>query len=187
MRTNRIPTRLSAISKIFTPAILILQLCAASDLRSAEVRLASTFSAGYLTAQNALAYAVGAEAEWFQQPNISLRADLYALAAKSKPGVLQQSYQAMIGLVYTFARSGPLRSFAGFQPGLGFASVANGAANGIFIYPIMSPVLGLHLQTGERWHLTGHLRYVFGELHYVETGAVYLSELRVGVGFGYNY
>lgn len=30
------------------------------------------------------------------------------------------------------------------------------------------------------------LRYVFGELHYRDTGAVYLSELRMALGFGFS-
>lgn len=154
---------------------------------AAERRAALAFAPGFLTAQSSLAYAAGAEAEWYGEGGISLRADLYALAAKSKPGALQQSYQAMLGLVYTFTRSGPVAPFAGFQPGFGFASATNGRADGLYVYPVMSPVFGLHLNLSEHWHLTAHLRYVFGELHYADTGAVYLSELRAGLGLGFAF
>jgi hypothetical protein len=150
-------------------------------------RGAFNFAPGLLTAQAAVAYAVGAEFEWYDSSRLSMRADVYALTGKSKPGVLQQNYQMMLGVVHSFNSAGPLVPYLGFQPGFGFSSVDNGTASGLYIYPILSPVLGLHVYAGENWHMTANLRYVFGELHYGETGAVYLSELRLGLGIGYGF
>jgi len=167
--------------------ILIFLLLTTTGANAAERRVAVAFAPGYLTAQGTLAYAISTQAEHNLQGRISLRGDLYALAAKSKPGVLQQSYQAMLGIVHNFERSGPLAPFAGFQPGMGFATVTNGVAHGLFVYPTMSPLVGLHLYLGQSWHLTSELRYVFGELHYADTGAVYLSEFRAALGLGYSF
>lgn len=174
-------------SKFMNFEILMFLLLNAAGVNASERRVAVAFAPGYLTAQGTVAYAVSAEAEYNLQGRISLRGDLYALAAKSKPGVLQQSYQAMLGIVYNFERSGALVPFAGFQPGMGFATVSNGVAHGFYIYPTMSPVAGAHLYLGESWHLTSELRYVFGELHYADTGAVYLSEFRATLGLGYSF
>lgn len=145
------------------------------------------FAPGLLTAQATIAYAVGAALERYDASRLSMRADVYALTGKSKLGVLQQNYQMMLGIIYSFDSAGSLRPYLGFQPGLGFASVDNGTANGLYIYPVLSPVLGLHVYAGENWHMTANLRYVFGELHYGDTGAVYLSELRLALGIGYGF
>jgi hypothetical protein len=95
-------------SKFMNFEILMFLLLNAAGVNASERRVAVAFAPGYLTAQGTVAYAVSAEAEYNLQGRISLRGDLYALAAKSKPGVLQQSYQAMLGIVYNFERSGAL-------------------------------------------------------------------------------
>lgn len=170
-----------------TLKILLILLLAAPALMASERRVAAAFAPGFLTAQGAVAYGVGAEAEWYGLAGVSVRGDFYALVAASKSLALQQSYQAMLGIVYNFERSGPLAPFVGFQPGFGFASVRNGIADGLYIYPVMSPLFGAHLFVSESWQVSGHVRYVFGEMNYAETGAVYLSEFRAGLSLGYLF
>jgi hypothetical protein len=170
-----------------TLKILLILLVATAALTASEHRIAASAAPGFLTAQGAIAYGVGAEAEWFSPGRVSVRSDLYALVATSKTLALQQSYQAMLGIVYNFERSGVLAPFVGFQPGFGFASVRNGVADGLYIYPVMSPLAGVHLFINDRWHVSGHVRYVFGEMNYAVTGAVYLSEFRAGLSLGYFF
>lgn len=167
--------------------ILIVAFTFTSGTFAAERRAAVSFAPGFLTAQGAVAYGVGAEAEWYGRAGVSVRGDLYALLGASKSLALQQSYQAMLGIAYNFERSGPLAPFVGFQPGFGFASVRNGVADGLYLYPVMSPLLGAHLFVSESWQVSGHVRYVFGEMNYAETGAVYLSEFRAGVSLGQTF
>jgi hypothetical protein len=57
---------------------------------------------------------------------------------------------------------------------------------GFRLYPALSPFFGLHFPLSESLRLTFALRYVFGELSYRDTGAVYLSELRMALGFGFS-
>ncbi len=167
--------------------LLLISFGVWSGLMAAERRVAASFAPGFLTAQGAVAYGVGAEAEWYGAGGVSFRADIYALAATSKSLPLQQSYQGMFGMVYSFGDGTAATPFVGFQPGFGFAAVRNGVADGYYIYPVMSPVFGVHLPISERWQVTGQVRYVFGEMNYAETGAVYLSEFRAGLSLGYLY
>ncbi len=170
-----------------TLKILLMLVAFTSGSMAAEQRIAASFAPGFLTAQGAVAYGAGAEAEWYREGGVSFRADLYALAATSKSLPLQQSYQGLFGIVYNFGDRTAATPFVGFQPGFGFASVRNGIADGYYIYPVMSPVFGVHLPIGERWLLTGQFRYVFGEMNYAETGAVYLSEFRAGASLGFTF
>ncbi len=151
---------------------------------SAKPRLGFSYSPGYLTAQGALAHALSAQWEYPLGARVALRSDAYALLARPQESNLVQNYQGFVGLVYYFDRWLGCEPFAGFQPGFGFGKVEAPANPGFRLYPAMSPFFGLHFPLSESLQITLALRYVFGELHYRDTGAVYLSELRATFGFG---
>ena len=149
-----------------------------------KVRMLLTLTPGFLTAQRTTTYGLGGELELYTQGKISLRGDAYALLGKSTQGGLRQNYQGFLGIVYNFDRIGGLAPFAGFQPGFGFGQVDTPATDVLRLYPALSPVFGAHYFADTFFHFTIHVRYVFGEMYYQQTGAVYLSELRAGFGLG---
>lgn len=160
----------------------LLSFCTA--LQAVQPRAGLAFSPGYLTAQGTVVYAASAEWELPLGERIALRSDAYALLARPQDSNLTQNYQGFVGLVYYFDQWLGSQPFAGFQPGFGVGKVDAPANPWFRLYPAMSPVFGLHVPLSESLQLTLALRYVFGELHYRDTGAVYLSELRAAFGFG---
>jgi hypothetical protein len=148
----------------------------------AGARAGIAFTPGFLTAQGTIAYGVAAEWELPLAQKLSLRSDAYALLTRPKDSNLAQNYQAFVGLVYHFDPLWMVTPFFGFQPGFGFGEVDTPARPGLRLYPAMSPVFGLRVAIGDTLECTLALRYVFGELHYRDTGAVYLSELRTVLG-----
>lgn len=150
---------------------------------TAGSRAGVAFSPGFLTAQAALTSGVSAEWELPLAAGLALRADTYALLAQPRGSNLLQNYQALFGLVYSFEPLGRVEPFAGFQPGLGISEVDTPARAGLYVYPAMSPFFGARLALNDWLDASLVLRYVFGELHYRATGAVYLSELRIAAGF----
>ncbi len=164
---------------------LFLALGLAAQLPAAP-RAGVAFTPGYLTAQGTIGYGVAAEWELPLGERIALRSDVYALLARPHESNLTQNYQGFVGLVYYFDQWLGSQPFAGFQPGFGLGKVDAPANPGFRLYPAMAPVFGLHVPLSGAIELTFALRYVFGELHYRDTGAVYLSELRMALGFGFR-
>lgn len=168
--------------------LLLLLLLLASGCLFAEekpvVRALLTLTPGLLTAQKVSTYGIGGELEIYTGGKISLRGDAYALAGKSESGGLKQNYQGFFGLVYNFDKVLSLSPFAGFQPGFGLGQVESMATDALSLYPALSPVTGFHYFAETLFHFTVNIRYVFGEMHYRDTGAVYLSELRAAFGLG---
>lgn len=167
---------------------LLLLLLASGALvaegKKPAVRALLTLTPGFFTAQKISTYGLGGELEIYTGGKISLRGDAYALAGKSVSGGLKQNYQGFLGIVYNFEKVMGLSPFAGFQPGFGLGQIETPGTNVLRLYPALSPVLGFHYFAETFFHFTFNIRYVFGEMHYRETGAVYLSELRAAFGLG---
>ncbi|MFZ5628608.1 MAG: hypothetical protein ACOY5B_05730 [Spirochaetota bacterium] len=164
----------------------VLPLCVTAQLLAGS-RAGIAFTPGFLTAQDTIAYGVAAEWELPLAQKLSLRSDAYALVARPQDSNLTQNYQAFVGLAYQFDPLWIIAPFVGFQPGFGFGEVDTPARPGLLVYPAMSPVFGLRAAIGDALECTLALRYVFGELHYRDTGAVYLSELRLAAGLAFRY
>lgn len=167
-------------------ALFVTTAAYSQQVTPAAKRLSLNFSPGFFTSGKTVVYGAGAEAEFYSTGSVSTRTDLYCYAGQQKEGVLRQSYQLMIGLVYNFNRGASLSYFAGFQPGIGIASaeMTTGGISALKPYPILSPLFGMHWFFTKHAHVTFSVRYVFGELSTADTGAVYLSEVRGGVALG---
>lgn len=157
-------------------------------------RAALAFAPGFLTQQKSVAYAVAAEFEAYEAPalglnfggRVSLRGDLYGFIAQSPAVSLGQNYQALVGLSFQFGELAGLVPFAGFQPGFGLAA-PRGGSGALYLYPVLSPLFGMHYFFAGGIHLTFSVRYVFGEFNYRDTGSVYLSEARGALGLGFHW
>ncbi|GAB4433717.1 MAG: hypothetical protein OHK0011_16780 [Turneriella sp.] len=163
----------------------VLPLLATAQLVAGS-RAGIAFTPGFLTAQGTIAYGVAAEWELPLAQKVSLRSDVYTLLGRPKESSLAQNYQAFVGLAYQFDPLWIMTPFAAFQPGFGLAEADTPAHPGLLIYPALSPVFGMRLAVTDILDCTLALRYVFGELHYRDTGAVYLSELRIALGLSLN-
>ena len=174
------------MARVLKLPLLLTLLSLWPALQATQPRAGVAFSPGYLTAPGTVAYAASAEWEFSLGARIALRSDVHALLARPQDSNLTQNYQGFVGLLYYFDQWFGSQPFAGFQPGFGVGKVNTPANPGFRLYPAMSPVFGLHLPLLGTLQLTFALRYVFGELHYCDTGAVYLSELRIALGLGAN-
>ncbi len=126
--------------------------------------------------------------EYFTNPTITARGDVYYYLKSGEKQMLNQNHQLFAGASYHFTTHSKLIPYLGIQPGIAITQsneVSINMKNEVSITPLVSGVAGFNYFATNWFHLFIDGRYVSGK-HLSNNTPISLNEFRLSFGLGFN-